>query len=148
MGQQQLRRGRVSESGRIYLVTICTHQRQHHFTDFTQARIVVQTLNDPDILCASRLLCWVLMPDHLHMLLQTEQDTLPHIIQRIKATSARRLNRYRNADGTVWQRGYHDRAIRQEADLLPAARYIIANPKRAGLVHRTGQYPHWDAIWV
>jgi len=28
------------------------------------------------------------------------------------------------------------------------ARYIVMNPKRAGLVERVGDYPHWDAIWL
>ena len=29
-----------------------------------------------------------------------------------------------------------------------AARYLVANPVRAGLVARAGDYSHWDAIWV
>jgi hypothetical protein len=28
------------------------------------------------------------------------------------------------------------------------ARYIIANPLRAGLVDRIGDYPLWDAMWL
>ncbi|MFV3290267.1 transposase, partial [Pseudomonas sp. NY11955] len=28
------------------------------------------------------------------------------------------------------------------------ARYIVANPIRAGLVSRVGDYPHWDAVWL
>jgi hypothetical protein len=28
------------------------------------------------------------------------------------------------------------------------ARYIIANPIRAGLVERAGDYPLWDACWL
>ncbi|MBB5859537.1 hypothetical protein GGR69_001194 [Xanthomonas arboricola] len=28
------------------------------------------------------------------------------------------------------------------------ARYLIANPLRAGLVARVGDYPFWDAIWL
>jgi len=48
----------------------------------------------------------------------------------------------------VWQRGFHDHAVRREEDLQALARYVVANPVRAGLVQRTGLYPHWDAIWV
>ena len=48
----------------------------------------------------------------------------------------------------VWQKGFHDRAVRQEDDLPAIARYVVANPVRAGLVTKTGTYPHWDAIWV
>jgi putative transposase len=48
----------------------------------------------------------------------------------------------------LWQKGYHDRAIRREEDLLAVARYIVANPLRAGLVKRVGDYPLWDAVWL
>ena len=48
----------------------------------------------------------------------------------------------------MWQEGFHDRALRQEADLRKAARYVVANPLRAGLVTDLGDYPLWDAVWV
>ncbi len=46
------------------------------------------------------------------------------------------------------KKGYFDRAPRYEEDVKAAARYIIANPLRAGLVARAGDYPLWDAIWL
>ena len=33
-------------------------------------------------------------------------------------------------------------------DIQAAARYIIANPLRAGLAERAGDYPYWDCIWL
>jgi hypothetical protein len=48
----------------------------------------------------------------------------------------------------VWQSGFHDRALRQEEELQTIARYIVANPLRAGLVKRVGDYAHWDAMWL
>ena len=48
----------------------------------------------------------------------------------------------------VWQQGFHDRALRREDDLVKVARYVVANPLRAGLVRKYGDYPLWDAIWV
>ena len=44
--------------------------------------------------------------------------------------------------------GFHDHALREEENLLHAARYIVANLKRAGLVQRVSDYPYWDAIWL
>ena len=32
--------------------------------------------------------------------------------------------------------------------LRDVARYIVANPLRAGLVERVGDYPYWDAVWL
>jgi putative transposase len=48
----------------------------------------------------------------------------------------------------VWQRGFHDHALRKEEDIVSVARYIVANPVRDGLVRRIGDYPHWDAVWL
>jgi hypothetical protein len=52
------------------------------------------------------------------------------------------------AEGPVWQSGFHDRALRHDEDLLDAARYIVANPLRAGLVKSLRMYSHWDACWL
>jgi REP element-mobilizing transposase RayT len=48
----------------------------------------------------------------------------------------------------VWQRGFHDHALRRDEDIVRVARYIVANPLRAGLVSRIGDYPLWDSVWV
>ena len=48
----------------------------------------------------------------------------------------------------VWAEGFNDRALRLEDDVLFAARYIITNPVRAGLVSRVHDYSYWDAVWL
>jgi REP element-mobilizing transposase RayT len=48
----------------------------------------------------------------------------------------------------IWQRGFYDRSIRKEDDLIDIARYIVANPVRAGLVTSIRDYPLWDSIWL
>jgi REP element-mobilizing transposase RayT len=96
-----------------------------------------------------KTLAFIVMPDHVHWLIQLTDDVaLSRVLQTVKSTSARRLNRYLNRKGRVWQDGFHDHAIRKEEDIKKAARYIIANPVRAGLVASVRDYSHWDAIWV
>jgi REP element-mobilizing transposase RayT len=53
-----------------------------------------------------------------------------------------------NRCGRLWQPGYHDHALRREEDLVATARYLVANPLRAGLVQHIGDYPLWDAVWL
>ena len=48
----------------------------------------------------------------------------------------------------AWQPGFHDHAVRAEEDLASVARYIVANPLRAGLRGKIGDYPFWNAIWL
>jgi len=59
-----------------------------------------------------------------------------------------RINGMRRQSGPVWQKSFYDRAMRTEDDLPALARYIVANPLRAGWVARIGDYSHWDAIWL
>ncbi|MNO00306.1 hypothetical protein D3C81_2201730 [compost metagenome] len=70
-------------------------------------------------------------------------------MQRLKSRSAIAINRLTgNIGRPLWQRGFHDHALRREEDLAAVARYVVANPLRAKLVPRLGDYPHWDAVWL
>ncbi|MFZ5513984.1 MAG: REP-associated tyrosine transposase [Pseudomonadota bacterium] len=138
-----LRHGRFSEAGRIYLVTTVTAQRLRVFQDMTQARTLVQVLRSAASVGDAQTLAYVLMPDHLHWLMQLgERRSLSAVVGTIKSISARRIA------GLRWQAGFHDHALRRDEDLRAVARYVILNPVRAGLVQRVGDYPHWDAVWL
>ena len=83
------------------------------------------------------------MPDHVHWLLQLEGNgRLSESVRVYKAKVSLILRQQ------IWQRGFHDHALREEGDVRDIARYIIANPLRAGLAERVGEYPYWDAIWL
>ncbi len=88
------------------------------------------------------------MPDHLHWIAHLQASSLEQLMQRVKSRSAKSVNSYLGTTGQVWQKGYHDRAIRSDEDIQQLARYVVANPLRAGLVRRVGDYPLWDAIWL
>jgi len=94
------------------------------------------------------LLAWVVMPDHFHWLVELKHSTLAQLVLATKSRSARAVNARLGRSGRFWQKGFHDRAIRREEDLQAVARYIIANPLRAGLVRRVQDYPLWDAVWL
>lgn len=143
-----LRRGRCSEPGRIYLLTTVTQQRRPLFLDFQHARTVIRHLRQADQENSCQSLAWVVMPDHVHWLIALKDETLSNLMRRFKARSSHMLRKAGCRSARVWQAGYHDRALRREEDVVMAARYIIANPLRAGLVEKVGNYPHWDAVWV
>ena len=144
----RLRRGRHSQSGTIYLLTAVLAERQSYFESFQLGRLVVRELRSAHEDGLVRSLAWVVMPDHLHWLVGLQQGSLSELMRRIKSNSARAVNRQLGLHGRLWQDGYHDRAFRREEDLQVVARYIVANPLRAGLVSRVGDYPLWDAVWL
>ena len=89
------------------------------------------------------------MPDHWHGLIELGGgESLSGLICRLKANTARCVRLETGGEGAVWARGFHDRALRHEDDVLSAARYVVVNPIRAGLVKRLGDYPYWNAIWL
>jgi putative transposase len=140
---KDLRKGRVSLPNHAYLVTIVTALRQPVFTSFTAARAAVRCFHDKDVARHAQTLAFVVMPDHVHWLLQLENDgSLSEVARVYKAKVSLILGQ------RAWQRGFHDRALRDEDDLRDIARYIIANPLRSGLVSHVGDYSHWDAIWL
>jgi REP element-mobilizing transposase RayT len=145
---RDLRTGRYSGSGQIYLLTTVVQDRIPLFTDWQLGRLVVDQFRLAEEEGAACSLAWVVMPDHFHWLIELQGSTLPALVRRAKSRSAHRINAALGRQCQLWQRGYHDRALRAEEDLKSAARYIVANPIRAGLVERVGDYPLWDAIWL
>ena len=57
------------------------------------------------------------------------KGSLGAIVGSIKAAVSKRVNQARGVQGlTVWQRGFHDRIIRNEAELERTRTYIENNP--------------------
>ena len=139
----RLRTGRRSIAGQVYLLTLVTAERQPVFADLYAARCLINVLRQEERLERASTWAFVVMPDHLHWLMQLgSTSTLPGCVQSIKSMTTRQLGH------SVWQAGFHDRAMRSEDDLRAIARYIVANPLRAGLAQDVGRYPHWDARWM
>ncbi|MFJ4066636.1 REP-associated tyrosine transposase [Pseudomonas sp. NPDC089996] len=143
-----LRRGRCSEPGRLYLLTSTTDQRRPLFHDFHSARLVIRHFRQADQENDCQTLAWVVMPDHVHWLIELKEVTLGALMRRFKSRSSHALRKAGARASPVWQSAYHDRALRRDEDVVKVARYVIYNPVRAGLVNRVGDYPHWDAVWL
>lgn len=148
-GHRALRRGRISLPGHVYLVTAATVKRKRFFQQFDAACAACRSFEDSRTLGDACMLAWVLMPDHGHWLIRLGGKTsLDQVVNRLKSASARFVNHLIGRQGALWQRAYHDHALRSEESLRKVARYIVANPVRAGLVERVGDYPFWNAVWV
>jgi len=150
MSYDDLLKGRYSEPYRAYFVTTVLCERESkYFSDFQCARCVVdemRALHDRKVVNS---FAWVVMPDHVHWLFQLGADAeLSATIKHFKARSAHRVNRYLHRQGALWQKAFYDHALREDEDIRGIARYIVANPLRAGLVEHVGDYPLWNAIWL
>ena len=144
-----LRIGRTSIIGQTYSITAVTHERRRFFDDHRLARTVIRTLRSLSEVGIAHTHGFVVMPDHFHWLLTLRGGTLSTLMARAKGRSARQVNLLLGRVGMpIWQRGFHDRALRRDEDVRQVARYIVSNPLRAGLVRAIGDYPWWDAEWL
>ncbi len=84
----------------------------------------------------------IVMPDHAHLIvgLGCQSRRLGTIVGSLKAASAIAINRRLVVKGTpVWQRGYHEHVIRNDADLDRVREYIVTNPVRWTLRHQASR---------
>ena len=92
-----------------------------------------------------RVHAWCLMPNHFHLLVQPEQaDQLNKCMQWLMTSHVRRYHSHYKTSGHVWQGRYKSFIVQNDDHLLTVARYIEANPVRAGLSATAAQWP-WSS---
>ena len=109
------------------------------------ARIVVDSLQyAEESLELYDLLSWVVMPNHVHVLLYPYTD-LNRITRAVKSFSARKSNETLGRTGRpFWQDESFDHWIRSRKDLEGIGSYIEQNPVKAGLVSSPEKWP-WSS---
>jgi hypothetical protein len=95
-----------------------------------------------------QLHAWVVMPNHVHVILQPYTE-LPAIMRWLKGRTSRGANQILGRTGTpFWQNESFDHWIRTAEELEYLARYVENNPLKAGLVAAKEQWRWSSAGWV
>jgi REP element-mobilizing transposase RayT len=90
---------------------------------------------------------WVVMPNHVHVLLTPRENvTLDEIMRTQKSISSTRINKLLGASGRLWQPDYFDRLIRDEKHFNGVVRYIEWNPVKAKLCADPADWP-WSSAY-
>ena|SRR5579863_6749735 len=87
---------------------------------------------------------FVVMPDHIHVLL-TPTTSLEKAMQFIKGGFSYRAKKELGSNMEVWQKGFSDHRIRDVGDYLHHVSYIRQNPVRKHLCERAEEYPYSSA---
>ena len=129
-----------------YFVTTKTWQNRALFSVPEVADIVTRRL----IACydqrAYLLHKFVVMPNHLYLLLApSDTTTLEEALQLIKGGSSHEVHKVRGHTMQIWQPGFHEWTIRDSQDYLVKSRYIRMNPIRAHLVQQMEDWPYGSA---
>lgn len=141
-GTASLRAGRTHWPGHFYLVTTCCLGRTRYFDDPLASLAAATDIRESTTWLDARLHEWVLMPDHSHGIVELGRlSSLSDVVASFKGRTARSSNLRMNRQGPLWQRGFHDRAIRSELELETMSAYVRDNPRRAGLVELDKDWP-------
>ena len=136
-----------------YFLTICTSERRNYFWGNVGAtigrpqdvalsqygNIVNEAIhNIPSIYPALDIDCYVIMPDHIHLLLIIRADeygrpmvapTMLRVVQQLKGYITKRIGR------SIWQKLFVDHVIRNRQDYEEHVKYIYENPAKWSLQH-------------
>jgi REP element-mobilizing transposase RayT len=110
------------------------------------ASLVVESLHRGAALGHYELACFVVMANHVHVLLLPGISP-SRLMKSLKGYTAREANRLLGRTGEpFWQRETYDHWVRDEREWKRIAFYIENNPVKAGLVSRAEEY-RWSSRW-
>jgi len=93
-----------------------------------------------------RLIAWVIMPNHAHILLRPINGTVvSEIMHSIKSFTAHEANRILERKGQFWAKEYFDRYIRDLRHFASTIAYIENNPVKARLCRSAEEWPYGSA---
>jgi putative transposase len=129
---------------RTFFITTVTWQRTPLFRHTKPAELMMDVLEHYREQKQYVLHEFVIMPDHLHLLLSPSPEiSLEHAMQLVKGGFSYRLGKAKR--GLVWQESFTNHRIRDEEDYAHHAEYIRMNPVRARLAEAPESYPYSSA---
>jgi putative transposase len=158
-GYSALRRGRFSEAGASYFLTICTADlpagsplagepfagderamagSQRGLADERNASAIFSEIDRMTFDGAWTLRAATIMPDHLLLLIRLgERLGLSQCIGRLKTKTRQALTRA----GLEWQEAFYDHKLSPDDDVQSVVHYVFMNPYRAGLTPAGATWP-------
>ncbi len=91
---------------------------------------------------------WVIMPNHVHLLLTLLEDfRLRGVMRSLKSYTSKQANQLLGRSGRFWQPDYYDRSIDSEAGFKAMVQYIHENPVKSGIVEDPADF-RWSSAFL
>ena len=140
---------RYQQSQQSHFVTFSCYRRLRLLDTPAMRDLVVAALEQTRRRFSLRVYGFVIMPEHVHLLVsEPERALLANAIQSLKISAARGSARARTFNGDrapLWYRRYYDRNIRSYSDFTEKLGYIHRNPVKRGLVERAEDWT-WSSF--
>jgi putative transposase len=124
-----------------YFLTICVVDRRRVFSSNDRVHPLIAQIRRTAAAEHFAVLAYCFMPDHLHLLVEglSARSDLRRFVKVLKQSTSFAWKQQYGEE--LWQRSYFDRVLRDDEDGVAVARYILANPIRAGFVVTPDAYP-------
>jgi len=122
-------------------IIIGTHAKKPYFSGPKVAASLTSMIKEVSLEKGNRIHAYCVMHDHVHILVDASDKC--GVIDFIKVVKGRFSASSRKAypHTRLFQRSFYDHILRKDEDVMAVARYVIANPVRAGIVDEVGKYP-------
>ena len=132
-----------SEPGLLYFATLRADSRRAPFAIAALAQAVVAALLHERETGRALIHAYVLMPDHLHVVLSLGDagTALPALMAAFKSYTTGLSWRF-GCSGRLWQRSYYEHIVRRAEEARTVCEYILGNPVRSGLTKQVGDWPY------
>ena len=140
------RKPRIEFPGAFYHVIMRRNNRQRTFADDADYQVFLERLGFYKERFQFILYAYVLMPNHVHLLIETDKVPLSRIMQALQTTYTQKFNRRHKKVGHLFQGRYKAILCQKESYLLELIRYIAQNPVRAKLVKRLIDW-RWSSFY-
>ncbi|MBI2361216.1 MAG: transposase, partial [Deltaproteobacteria bacterium] len=135
---------RIEFPGAVYHVITRGNNRQAIFRDDHDRARYLEKLR---FYCEQKrveLLCYCLLSNHIHLLLETPQGNLSKLMQPFQTSYTVYFNRRHRCTGHLFEQRYKALLVDKDNYLLQVSRYIHLNPVGAGIVRRPQEY-RWSS---
>lgn len=155
---------RIRVEGSVYYITTNVYSRLRIFISPSFIIPILDSLNFYRYQFKSKLFGYVIMPDHLHLLVYPTDGSIDvsDFMRDFKRFTSGRISRQAELEGKtdwvaqfqesgeetkraekkVWQDSYWEQSIFTDKFMREKLNYIHMNPVRAGLVDEPGKYPY------
>ncbi len=131
--------------GLVYHVISRGNGRQAVFSGANDYAAFLKAVGDLKGRKPFELYGYCLMSNHVHLLLRPLETTISRLVQSLLVSHTQRYHRHHETCGHVWQGRFKSPVVQDDDHLLCVLRYIEANPLRAKMVRRAGDY-RWSSF--
>jgi putative transposase len=133
----------ILSNERVFFATTRTSETRRILQSEQNAVLLIDVLRSNVAAGKFQLHDFVIMPDHLHLLLPLPSNmAIEKAMQLIKGGFSYRLRQECGFQGEVWQRRFSEVRVNDRRSWLQYREYIRQNPVKAGFVDSPQQYPY------